>query len=946
MSEKPIKQLIAGADSQTEFYPKQLMQNVLDGEAGENLYAYLSKFNHINVGYAASSTAAYNAIPEIYRKTGFIITYYLNEKPTTKQFIGTKEDAGNDNWLADSYWQLVDGIGEVESNSITLNQLSKEVLDLLGKGNNKIVNYPDGEDLTEVDACGGNGKYEINVLKFADKKYNPANFSGLGRIFLRKNLVKIEQEDGTKVIKNVLTQEMISNINTIYIIQYDYDLQEQTLILPEGATLLFKGGSINNGVVQFNGGTIIGADKFEDCGNASFTGNWSKGLIMSFDDTPKWWNGTKWKKIETDIEIPSYTAKVVEVTSPEEATAEATTVGTEIQFKFGLPKGEKGDKGDTGPKGDKGDKGDDGTIAGLAANATAQEAQAASANVQLVGTTLQFSFGLPKGDKGDKGDTGEQGPQGEKGEKGDKGDSGNDGEPAVPPNYKTYVYKKSDTKPAKPTGTDKIPSGWQDYPDDTGQWWQCIGTVNGVTELVTEWSEVLPVNGKDGTAQDGKFTEFRFAVNSSSTTAPNLNRTIRNPSGWSIEPPVVGNGQYLWMTTATINPDDTLNGQWSIPVRISGENGPQGATGPAGERGPAGSQGVSGIPGVSIEVRYCLGTDNSYDGTSSPSGDNPSGWSTYIPTVTSSKPYIWCIQGRREYSSASDATGTINWSTPFRLSGTNGLPGTNGKKGQLVYPAGIYSNIASYTTDEYKAPYVLDPSDGNFYVLNAIMTWIGTSQGNKTPSQDYAENNGRYWLKFDAFEAIYAKIGIIANGLIGSAVFNGDFMFSQQGINASGGVTTSYENFNASDPFNSNNSFRPNICINYKTGEYWASAGAVYIGKAGIKINQQLFYNFGVINLSDEYSIELNKNGLTVKRNVGGLVHTININNDNITVTDDNGNKSNISANSITYSDSTDNWVTLTSDGINLKVNGTIHSGYTGTINGAKFIGGICVGTA
>lgn len=247
MSEKPVRQLIAGAESQTEFYPKQLMQNVLDGEAGENLYAYLSKFNHINVGYVASAIAAYNAIPEIYRKTGFIITYYLNEKPTTKQFIGSKEDAGGENWLDDSYWELVDGVGAIESHSITLNQLSKEVLDLLSQGNNNIINYPDGEDLTEVDACGGNGKHEINVLKFADKKYNPANFSGLGRKYLRKNIVEVESDDGTKKNINLLTQEMINEANTIYIIQYDYDLNGTEIIIPEGCYLLFFGGSIVNG---------------------------------------------------------------------------------------------------------------------------------------------------------------------------------------------------------------------------------------------------------------------------------------------------------------------------------------------------------------------------------------------------------------------------------------------------------------------------------------------------------------------------------------------------------------------------------------------------------------------------------------------------------------------------------------------------------------------------
>lgn len=253
MSKKPVKQLIAGADSQTEFYPKQLMQNVLDGEAGENLYAYLSKFNHINVGYVASVTAAYNAIPEIYRKTGFIITYYINEKPTTKQFIGTKEDAGNDNWSADSYWQLVDGIGEVDTNSITLNQLSKEVLDLIGNSKKvNIVNYPDGEDLTQVDVCGGNSKNEINVLKFADKECNAANFSGLGRVYLRKNLVEVEEDDGTKVIKNVLTQEMINTANIRYIIQYDYDLNGAEITIPEGCILDFQGGKLKNGSINFN----------------------------------------------------------------------------------------------------------------------------------------------------------------------------------------------------------------------------------------------------------------------------------------------------------------------------------------------------------------------------------------------------------------------------------------------------------------------------------------------------------------------------------------------------------------------------------------------------------------------------------------------------------------------------------------------------------------------
>ena len=41
------------------------------------------------------------------------------------------------------------------------------------------------------------------------------------------------------------------------------------------------------------------------------------------------------------------------------------------------------------------------------------------------------------------------------------------------------------------------------------------------------------------------------------------------------------------------------------------------------------------------------------------------------------------------------------------------------------------------------------------------------------------------------------------------------------------------ENFNAEDPFNSTNSFRPNVCINFATGEMWLGAGKTYFASDG-----------------------------------------------------------------------------------------------------------------
>ena len=63
-------------------------------------------------------------------------------------------------------------------------------------------------------------------------------------------------------------------------------------------------------------------------------------------------------------------------------------------------------------------------------------------------------------------------------------------------------------------------------------------------------------------------------------------------------------------------------------ARVIGIKGERGETGPVGPPGGVGPQGVSGIPGSSIEVRYCLGTDEFYNGSDEWENENvqnPSG---------------------------------------------------------------------------------------------------------------------------------------------------------------------------------------------------------------------------------------------------------------------------------------------------------------------------------
>lgn len=113
------------------------------------------------------------------------------------------------------------------------------------------------------------------------------------------------------------------------------------------------------------------------------------------------------------------------------------------------------------------------------------------------------------------------------------------------------------------------------------------------------------------------------------------------------------------MTIATINPDDSLEEEWSNPVRISGEQGPQGEIGPVGPKGDTGTQGPSGIHGVSFVIQYCAGNETNYLAE-----NDESKWSYSISdaknSITEEYLYIWCRQGLKEYNDSEDSVGTIN----------------------------------------------------------------------------------------------------------------------------------------------------------------------------------------------------------------------------------------------------------------------------------------------
>ena len=150
-----------------------------------------------------------------------------------------------------------------------------------------IVNNPDNEDLTEE-----TNENEGKVMKLADKEYNAAGFSGLGRLYLRKSI---------SLSKNVLTQDMINKANTRYIVQYDHDLNGGTIDIPENCELEFQGGLLSNGVLSFSKPCNINADR------QIFNGvTLQKDSVFCDTDINPAWFGVKGDGITDDTEAIKY----------------------------------------------------------------------------------------------------------------------------------------------------------------------------------------------------------------------------------------------------------------------------------------------------------------------------------------------------------------------------------------------------------------------------------------------------------------------------------------------------------------------------------------------------------------------------------------------------------------------------------------------------------------
>nr|DAW48988.1 MAG TPA: Pectate lyase [Crassvirales sp.] len=238
------------SEGMKEVNPLVAIEDIYSKLSDTPLEALVSLYNHVKCEWKGSVADTRRTVPLFLRRSGLFITYNNGTKYVTEFFSAGTNQITTEGWVKDSNWTSVPDEDYISAGvkpgvgSIGYEQLNDNLKQLFREKVN-VTNYPDDEDIVSVD----------NMLKLKDREVDAANFQSKGYIILRKNLCLVNG-----VVKNILTQSMINQPNTIYDIRYDFDLNGTTIEIPNNCILNFKGGSLNNGIINENYTEIVAND--------------------------------------------------------------------------------------------------------------------------------------------------------------------------------------------------------------------------------------------------------------------------------------------------------------------------------------------------------------------------------------------------------------------------------------------------------------------------------------------------------------------------------------------------------------------------------------------------------------------------------------------------------------------------------------------------------------
>ena len=162
----------------------------------------------------------------------------------------------------------------------------------------------------------------------------------------------------------------------------------------------------------------------------------------------------------------------------------------------------------------------------------------------------------------------------------------------------------------------------------------------------------------------------------------------------------------------------------------------------------------------------------------------------------------------------------------------------DGKAGPMLVQEGIYSSSVTYVADAVKKPLVFQPDNdltpriGKYYYPINVGEYTNISP----------KDNPSVWAVAEDYQVVLTDTLVALFAKVGGAVFYGDYMISQEGVDSLGNDSSDFENF----PDN----FTPNLSLDFKTGSMLANRG---IFKGSLINGYRHIKNINLINGSAGY---------------------------------------------------------------------------------------------
>lgn len=164
--------------------------------------------------------------------------------------------------------------------------------------------YGDSDDYNIYNTCLSDERPRLNIIYVN-------SVDGIKYYFNEEDLVQVVNNIYLHY-KSVLTQDMVDEENTRYIIRYAFDLDGETIVMPVGCELVFEGGIIENGSINLNHCRLTGmvGEETEYLINVTCR-NWHIGQVEYRGGRLCYWDGTAWRTLGVETQLDVYTKQEI-----------------------------------------------------------------------------------------------------------------------------------------------------------------------------------------------------------------------------------------------------------------------------------------------------------------------------------------------------------------------------------------------------------------------------------------------------------------------------------------------------------------------------------------------------------------------------------------------------------------------------------------------------------